>query len=996
MLGYVICPCCFQQLPVRPADLNHAIICPTSRRVITVNPADVRYTPTAPTPEPSRRGRWLVAAALVLLLATLLGGSGIWYVEYSKHNRQETVSIPAPKPESNSREIAPAPRPISANPTVDSTGIKPKPPVEVASGSPTVQSPIIVPSNPGSTTTNTDTSKSGSTSSSSDNSKTTLVPTPTREPNPGTSPTAPTDPSTTNTDSTNPKNTETDSPKERNGFPIYRLAKRIDNRPADQLQKDLRGVREVSLDIKPGTATTDECFSVAKFRADNRRIYPGPMEAARGRADLAGLPFRIGSEAMLSVDQAKALNDLSRELRTLIQSCIKAGETRPDPDQLYASLQKEKGPAGMFGKKQWATSDAVPCIQQMLQPEGRDLRRMSVELLRGLDTPASTDGLVLWAVFDVEAENRAAAVDALKARDVAQVSRALLRLIRYPWPRAAEHAAETLVALEYRDAAPDLAALLVLPDPDLPFDATPGGQPGRFQREMVRVNHARNCAMCHSPSLTAADLVRAGVPNPNRELPPPTTPAYYNQGERFVHASSTFLKQDFSLVQPVPDRGLWPEMQRFDYMVSVKSVLKGDLLARTDSPYRNAILFALRELTGKDLGPTPEAWASIRVGREPAYDPLDGDSARMLVLLLRADPLLILKYREFGKPLLDMTDAEQFALISQFQRMFNVRVTQLALHAYLDEYSHSDDSDVRDRAQKLLSRFKVILANGADSSNLPAGMVDELAKLLNHPNAKIRAAAAAALGLYGRGSKAVLQALLLALRDTDPETREIAAQSLAELGPFTDEYGEGLTKATTDPVARVRFAAAMALVKLKYAPATGAKDLAIGLTLNTNWESAEQKAAYLKAIADLLFDMGRLGEGAYPQLLRIVNGLDKSDVSTAALARVLMAFGAPPKAQLSDLVRALGKKEYRLAAEDNLMAADDSAIQPLITALTTEDEKTRIAVAEVLGKAATLKRVGSRSWKAAMDALAAAKVTDKSSEVKSTAATALTQLTGSK
>ncbi len=988
MRGYVICPCCFQQLPVRPTDLNQAIVCPTSRRVITVNPAEVRY-PQPAAPETSRRGRWLVAAAIVLLLAALLGGSGIWYVKYSQVNPTETVSIPAPKPETNTpaanaREVAPAPRPVSANSTENSTAILPTQPVEVASGSPAIRPSIPAVPNPGSTGAPSDTPRPGTTTTPSDTPK----------PNPTV--TAPTDPNAANANSANPKDTETDSPKERNGFPVFRLAKRIDNRSADQLQKDLRGVREVSLDVKPGTATTDECFRVAKLRADTRSIYPGPMEAARGRADLAGLPFRIGSEAMLSVDQAKALNDLSKELRTLIQSCIKAGETRPDPDQLFASLQKEKGPAGMFGKKQWASSDAVPCIQQMLQPEGRDLRRMSVELLRGLDTPAATDGLVLWAVFDVEAENRAAAVDALKARDVALVSRSLLRLIRYPWPRAAEHAAEALVALQYRDTAPDLAALLALPDPDLPFDATPGGQPGRFQREMVRVNHARNCAMCHSPSLTAADLVRAGVPNPNRELPPPTTPAYYNQGERFVHASSTFLRQDFSLVQPVPDRGLWPEMQRFDYMISVKTVLKTDRPLRTESPYRAAILFALRELTGKDLGPTPEAWASIRAGREPAYDPLDGDTARMLVLLLRADPLLILKYREFGKPLLDMTDAEQFALISQFQRMFSVRVTQYALHAYLDEYSHSSESDVRDRAQKLLGRFKFILAKGADSSNIPAGMVDELAKLLSHPNPKIRAAAAAALGLYGRGSKAVLQALLLALRDTDPETREIAAQALAELGPFADEYGEGLTKATTDPVARVRAAAAAALVKLKYAPATGARDLALGLILGTNWDSAEQKVAYFKAVADLLFDMGRLGEGAYPQVLRIVNGADKSDISPAALARVLAVLGVPPKAQMSDLVRALGKKEYRLAAEDNLSAAGANAVPALVAALTTEDERTRIAAAEVLGKVATLKRVGSGPWKSAMDALAAAKITDKSPDVKLAAATALAQVTGTK
>lgn len=60
---------------------------------------------------------------------------------------------------------------------------------------------------------------------------------------------------------------------------------------------------------------------------------------------------------------------------------------------------------------------------------------MSCELLGQVEVAEATQALVQWAVFDTDADNRAAAVAALKSRDRREVSRSLVRFIRYPWPR---------------------------------------------------------------------------------------------------------------------------------------------------------------------------------------------------------------------------------------------------------------------------------------------------------------------------------------------------------------------------------------------------------------------------------------------------------------------------------------------------------------------------------------------------------------------------------
>src|SRR5207248_1679073 len=136
-------------------------------------------------------------------------------------------------------------------------------------------------------------------------------------------------------------------------------------------------------------------------------------------------------------------------------------------------------------------------------------------------------------------------------------------------------------------------------------------------------------------SMARTDLVRGAVPPAGQPLPPPTASQYYDNGTIFVRADSTYLKQDFSVMQPVEDHGEWPTYQRFDYVVRTRKTSGRELylLARqekSDQETRSAVLFALRELTGEDAGTSAPDWRRV-IGpkmREPAPEekrPLGGD-----------------------------------------------------------------------------------------------------------------------------------------------------------------------------------------------------------------------------------------------------------------------------------------------------------------------------------------------------------------------------------
>ena len=87
-----------------------------------------------------------------------------------------------------------------------------------------------------------------------------------------------------------------------------------------------------------------------------------------------------------------------------------------------------------------------------------------------------------------------------------------------------------------------------------------------------------------------------------------------------MRADITYLRQDFSLLERVAKPDNWPEWQRFDCLVRTRE-LTADERAVLDKkprkskpvsyPQREAVLFALRELTGLDAGEESADWYEL-------------------------------------------------------------------------------------------------------------------------------------------------------------------------------------------------------------------------------------------------------------------------------------------------------------------------------------------------------------------------------------------------
>jgi hypothetical protein len=233
--------------------------------------------------------------------------------------------------------------------------------------------------------------------------------------------------------------------------------------------------------------------------------------------------------------------------------------------------------------------------------------------------------LAQWAAFDLNSEVREAAVKALKDRPRAEYATVLLDALRYPWPPVADHAAEAFVALKDRQAAFDLARLLDEPDPRAPAQNKDNNW---VVPEIVRVNHLANCVLCHSPSCDKKDPMGGLVPERGKELP---VVYYESRSGDFIRADVTYLKQDFSVMQPVSKPDKWPRLQRFDYLIRMRE-MTGDETVRAATtinshwedprtyPQREAVFWALRELMGVDKGTRSEGWFEYLT--EPGSSPI--------------------------------------------------------------------------------------------------------------------------------------------------------------------------------------------------------------------------------------------------------------------------------------------------------------------------------------------------------------------------------------
>ena len=385
-------------------------------------------------------------------------------------------------------------------------------------------------------------------------------------------------------------------------------------RTAGALNDDLKS-RSVELDLPSLSGIAKEPAAHFVNGPEKAQLLvlsesPSIVELASRHPELAGLPFRRGTDCRKSADEAKLIKDFSLPLHRFTDmietqrgiAIEKFGFDEPngmeDRESKLATALSRFLRSGSMREK-----DQSSILVQMLQPFGQSVRMPLVKYLSEIRIASATVALAARAIYDLSPTVRKSACEALRTRPRDEYYHLLLDGLRYPWAPVAFHAAQTLVALDDRQSLPHLDELLGAPDPTLPIK----NQKGEWVKtELVRINHLRNCYLCHAPSTDKDDLVRGVVPIPGEPLPR----IYYNGPVgNFVRADVTYLKQDFSVIQQVAKKSKtdrWPEFQRFDYVARTRPATDEEIAGvkklasaaeqSVDYPQRLAVMFAIEGL----------------------------------------------------------------------------------------------------------------------------------------------------------------------------------------------------------------------------------------------------------------------------------------------------------------------------------------------------------------------------------------------------------------
>lgn len=341
------------------------------------------------------------------------------------------------------------------------------------------------------------------------------------------------------------------------------------------------------------------------------------------RTDLQGLPLTMGDACRSDVDETRDLRQVSSSVGktvTLFNGHLGSRDAAQN-DAFRNLLIKQMVSLCMKDHAENPTSQKLTTIDQILQIDHPRLRLEMIDALRNSNFDAAIKVLVNKAKFDLEPEVRGAAIEALADIAPNKIRQPLLEGLNYPWHVVAQHSAEALVRLNDQEAVATLIDMLDLPHPKLPIETS--GE--MVQRELVGINHMRNCLLCHAPSTNERDSVRGRIPHQSR----PLTGSYIEEllGATevpfAVRADITYLEQDFSVVLPVEKPGPWPREQRFDFVVQQKKLkpvkAKQEAMRILNSPNwnRNAIIFALQGLTGETPADnSSNNWRSIMAARQ--------------------------------------------------------------------------------------------------------------------------------------------------------------------------------------------------------------------------------------------------------------------------------------------------------------------------------------------------------------------------------------------
>jgi HEAT repeat protein len=396
--------------------------------------------------------------------------------------------------------------------------------------------------------------------------------------------------------------------------------------------ESLSGVREVDLEPNYMSLTKVQIASkAAEISKANKNSNDAFIRSLmKERSDLAGLPFLLGKDCALEPEASRGLAATSRMVRGTLAEAMAPGRRQRNPQSAGQSVddtqRSEAAAAAGFwsSAKEWYGTPEwmIPVYHQILTGEGTEYRLGLVKNLSEVKNARATATLINRALFDLDPEVRQVALNALSTRPAGEYAVELKKGLRYPWLPVVQNAAQSIVTLNRAEMVPDLVNLLDEPDPRAPFTIQgEDGEEKTMVRELVRINHHRNCMLCHAAVDTNRDSIDRSVPvgpapSPGDPLPPPSmNMEYYSlrPGITIVRADITYLRQDFSLNQVVKDPGKWPAMQRFDFLVRTRELTPAEAAAEqpkghVDVEYRQAINFALRALTGIDAPPSAQEW----------------------------------------------------------------------------------------------------------------------------------------------------------------------------------------------------------------------------------------------------------------------------------------------------------------------------------------------------------------------------------------------------
>ncbi len=357
-------------------------------------------------------------------------------------------------------------------------------------------------------------------------------------------------------------------------------------------------------------ANVDAFKSAIRFVESNlkrTRANSQPFEPLEGilasRPDLKGLPLVLGDDCHLSEQDARIQSSVSSSMGGALQKFDSFGNRDIKNDRLLRTLAVSAAIDKCCESGYENPTQALTTLDQMMQIDHTYLVLNVIENLRSASTDTGIKLIAKRAKFDLRPEVRLSATHALKEFPKEKYRDILMEGFEYPWYVVAQHSAEALVRLDDKQAVPELVELLKQNKSLASFE-----EDGKFfQREVVAVNHLRNCLLCHAPSTSLDDRSRGKVPDWEHELP---REYYQSKVGTFVRADITYLTQDFSVMQPVEASGPWPKDQRFDYMVykrpTSEMVAQQPSAMKQNKIHRQAIIFALQSLTGKN--PQDNSW----------------------------------------------------------------------------------------------------------------------------------------------------------------------------------------------------------------------------------------------------------------------------------------------------------------------------------------------------------------------------------------------------